>query len=309
MTRRRYAILGTGAIGGYYGASLARVGHDVHFLFRTPEEAAHVRARGLRVESKFGDFHLEHVHAYDSPAALPPCDVTIVALKTTHNHLLPDLLPAPTRGGGAVLMLQNGLGAEQHAAEVVGHDRVLGGLCFVCIHKLGHGHIRHQDYGLVTVGQHRADGQPAGVTAAAQQVVDDFAPTNIPFEAAPDLPLARWKKLVWNVPYNGLCVTEQTTTDVLMDTPEHLAHVTALMREVQSACLAVTGRSIDDAHVEKMLDNTRKMTPYKPSMLLDCEADRPLEVEAILGEPTRQAEAGRCAVPHMRALYERLRVA
>jgi len=303
---RTYAILGTGAIGGYYGGALARAGHDVHFLFRTAAEADHVAKHGLRVESKFGDFHLDEVHAYSDPAALPPCDVTPVALKTTHNHLLPKLLPAPTRGGGAVLMLQNGLGPEQHAAAIVGHDRVLGALAFVCIHKLGHGHIQHQDYGLVTVGQHREDGQPAGVTDAVRQVLDDFAPTRIPFEAAPDLPLARWKKLVWNVPFNGLCVTEQTTTDVLMNTPRHLAHVEALMREVQAGCLAATGRGIDEAHVQKMLDNTRKMTPYKPSMLLDHEAGRPLEVEAILGEPVRQAEEGGCAVPRMRALYERL---
>ncbi len=307
MSQRTYAVVGSGAIGGYYGGCLARTGMPVHFLFRTRAEAEHVRARGLRIDSPRGGFVLTDVRAHHDARDMPRCDVVVVALKTTRNDLLPQLLPALVKPGGSVLMLQNGLGAEAQAAAAAGEGvTILGGLCFVCIHKLGPGHIEHQDYGLVTVGEHRPDGSPAGTTATVQQVLDDFAPTKVPFESAPDLLLARWKKLVWNVPFNGLCVAAQTTTDVLMHTPAHLAHVEALMREVQAGCSAVTGRVIEEAHVQKMLDNTRRMTPYKPSMMLDDEAGRPMEVEAIFGEPMRQAEAAGCVVPRMRALYERL---
>jgi len=305
MRERTYAVIGSGAVGGYYGGCLARAGQAVHFLCRTRAEAEHVRARGLRIDSPRGGFTLNDVPACHDVRDMPRCDVVIVALKTTRNHLLPSLLPPTVKPGGSVLMLQNGLGAESQAAAAAGRGvTTLGGLCFVCIHKRGPGHIEHQDYGLVTVGEHRPEGQPAGKTPAVQHVLDDFAPTKIPFEAALDLTLARWKKLVWNVPFNGLCVAKQTTTDVLMNSPEHLAHVEALMREVQAGCEAVTGRSIEEAHVQKMLENTRRMTPYKPSMMLDHEAGRPMEVEAIFGEPVRQAEAAGIAVPRMRALYE-----
>ncbi|NBC10367.1 MAG: putative 2-dehydropantoate 2-reductase [Planctomycetes bacterium] len=307
MSQQTYAVIGGGAIGGYYGGCLARVGQAVHFLFRTRGEAEHVRTHGLHIDSPRGGFLLSEAPAYHDVRDMPRSDVVIVALKTTQNHLLPNLLPPIVKPGGSVLMLQNGLGAETQAANAVGEAvTILGGLCFVCIHKQGPGHIEHKDYGLVTVGEYRADGQPAGNTGAVQQVLDDFVPTKIPFEAAPDLTLARWKKLVWNVPFNGLCVAEQTTTDELVCSPEHLAHVEALMREVQAGCEAVTGRAIDEAHVQKMLDNTRRMTPYKPSMMLDFEAGRPMEVEAIFGEPVRQAEAAGAAVPRMRALYEHL---
>jgi len=308
MSQRTYAIIGSGAVGGYYGGCLARVGQPVHFLSRTPDEAEHVRARGLRIDSPRGGFTLSDVPAYHDVRDMPRCDLVIVALKTTRNDLLGQLLPPLVNPGGCVLMLQNGLGAEQQAAAAAGPGvTILGGLCFVCIHKLGPGHIEHKGFGLVTVGEHRPDGSPAGRTEAVEQVLDDFSPTKIPFEPAPDLLLARWKKLVWNVPFNGLCVAEQTTTDVLINSPEHLSHVEALMREVQAGCAAATGRSIDEAHVQKMLENTRKMTPYKPSMMLDFEAGRPMEVEAIFGEPVRQAEAAGCVVPRMRALYARLR--
>ena len=88
-SNRTYAILGTGALGGYYGACLQRAGLDVHFLLRSDYE--HVKEHGLIVESPDGDFTLPHVNAYQDVAKMPACDVVVVALKTTQNHLLPEI--------------------------------------------------------------------------------------------------------------------------------------------------------------------------------------------------------------------------
>ena len=116
MATLSYAIIGTGAIGGFYGARLQQAGCDVHFLLRS--DYGHVRQSGLKVDSIEGDFALPQVKAYRDPAALPPVDVAIVALKTTRNHQLCELLPQ-IKPGGAILSLQNGFGVEGANAQQI----------------------------------------------------------------------------------------------------------------------------------------------------------------------------------------------
>jgi 2-dehydropantoate 2-reductase len=117
--------------------------------------------------------------------------------------------------------------------------------------------------------------------------------------------LARWKKLVWNIPYNGLCAIERCSTDVIMASPSLRARCEAIMREVV-AIAASQGRTIEERFVEAMLRDTDAMAPYRPSMLLDLERDRPLELEAIYRRPLRAAERAGVACPEIRALYEQL---
>lgn len=300
---RRYAIIGTGAVGGYYGARLQQAGCEVHFLLHS--DYAHVREYGLRVEGTDRVLTLGRVNAHQTVATMPPCDVVIVALKTTHNHLLPALLPAPLAPDGVVLMLQNGLGVEAEAAAVVGADRVLGGLCFICANKLGPGHILHLDYGDVMLGEYRADGRPGGITPRMEAIAQDFRAAQINAACAEDLLLARWKKLVWNVPYNALSVILRTTTDRLMRDPASRALVEALMRDVVAAA-AACGKHIDDAFVRKMLDDTDRMKPYKTSMMLDFEAGRPMEIDALYARPLAAAQAAGFAAHRIETLYRQL---
>src|SRR4028118_63778 len=102
-----YAVLGTGALGGFYGARLQQIGSEVHFLLHSDYEQ--VSQHGLRIESPDGNFMLPQVYAYRDVAEMPRCDVVMVALKTTQNHLLSRLLPSVVKEDGAVLVLQNGL--------------------------------------------------------------------------------------------------------------------------------------------------------------------------------------------------------
>ena len=300
MARRSYAILGTGALGGYYGALLHHAGHDVHFLTRSDHD--HVKTYGLKVESPHGDLSVPEPQAYRGVGDMPPCDVAVVALKTTHNHALPELLPGIIKDDGVVLVLQNGLSPESEVAAVVGEERVVGGLCFLCSNKVGPGHVRHLDYGRIAIGEYARP----GISDRTQMIVDDFAPTGVPITLSEDLKLARWQKLVWNVPYNGLSVAFDARTDELMAHEPTRAMVVVLMKEVAAAAEAVDGRVIEPAFIQKMLDHTEKMTPYDTSMKLDFDAGRPLEVESILGDPVRAAEAADCWVPMMAVLYRQL---
>ncbi|AUT00735.1 2-dehydropantoate 2-reductase [Nostoc sp. CENA543] len=301
---RKYAIIGTGALGGFYGAKLQKAGLDVHFLLKSDYE--HVSQHGLIIESKDGDFTLPQVNAYNHVAKMPQCDVVILALKTTQNYLLPQLLPPVVKEGGVVLVLQNGLGVEEEITQMLPNIHVIGGLCFLCSNKVGLGHIRHLDYGHITLGEYLPEYSQAGITQRMQQIADDFQNAGIGMELAADLLLARWKKLVWNIPYNGLSVILNASTNELMANPHTRTLVEQIMYEVKAGANSM-GRIIPDSFIQTMLDYTVKMTPYRTSMKIDHDERRPLEVEAIIGNPLRKAQSLGVDLAQISCLYHQLK--
>jgi 2-dehydropantoate 2-reductase len=303
MAGRRYAVIGVGAIGGLYGARLADAGHDVHFLARS--DLDHLRRAGLRVESVYGDVHLESPSVVADPSLLPEVDVVLVAVKTTSNDALPALLGPVTRSGPVVVMLQNGLGIEEQAAAAAPRSEVLGALCFTCSNRVGPGHVRHLDYGAITIGAHHPD-VPAGITPAMDAVASDLRAAGVEINLAPDLQAARWRKLVWNMPFNGLSVVLDATTDELIADPATAELAADLMDEV-CAGAAACGSPLPPETRDELLTMTRSMRPYATSMKLDAEAGRPLELDAIYGVPLRAARAAGVALAGLEALHAQLR--
>lgn len=309
----KYAVIGTGAIGGYYGARLQQAGCEVHFLLRS--DYAQVRENGLTVESIDGDFALPEVNAYDDPSQMPPVDVVIVALKTTHNDQLLDLLPA-LNPSGAILSLQNGLDVEAGIAQQFEErtmPTILGCLCFICANKVGPGHIRHLDYGRLLLGAYEKSNKLCPATALMQAIAADFERAHVPIETTEDLPMARWRKLVWNVPYNGLSVVLDATTEEMMGDSGVRSLITTLMHEVVSVANAwgqqneiQAKRELPADLIPQMLTHTEEMAAYRTSMKIDYDEGRPLEVEAILGNPIRTAQALEVSVPAMVMLYQQL---
>ncbi|ABA22591.1 ketopantoate reductase [Trichormus variabilis ATCC 29413] len=304
MSERKYAIVGTGALGGYYGAKLQKAGSDVHFLLK--RDYGKVSQDGLLVESKDGNFTLPQVNAYSDVAKMPKCDVVIVALKTTQNHLLPKLLPSIVKNDGIVLALQNGLGVEEEIAEILPKVHIIGGLCFLCSNKVGAGHIHHLDYGQIILGEYAHGYSSMGITDRMQQIAHDFQAAGISIELVEDLLLGRWKKLVWNIPYNGLSVVLNARTDELMADTYTRTLVEQLMYEVKAGAISM-GRNLPDSFIQTMLDYTVKMKPYRTSMKIDYDECRPLEVEAIVGNPLRKAQEVGVNLPQINCLYHQLK--
>ena len=302
----RYCVIGAGALGGLYGGILARAGREVHFLLHSDYD--HARAHGWQVDSVRGDFHLpgESLHLHRDVKTVPPCDVTILGLKTTRNHLLVDLLPPSTSGGGVVLCLQNGLHSESDSVAVVGQDRVLGGCCFLCSNKVGPGHIRHIDYGRILMGEFTPAAQPpAGVSVRLKVIADDLRAAGIDANATGDLWAARWRKLMWNIPFNGLSVVLNASTRELIDTPATESLAASIMKEVYDAA-AVCGRLLPADAIDATLEHTRDMVPYDSSMRLDYLARRPMELQAIFAAPIAAAHAAGTSMRQVEALYQQL---
>jgi len=295
----RYAVIGTGALGGYFGGKLAQSGQEVHFLFHS--DYNHVVEHGLRVDSVNGSFHLPHINAYQNTADMPPCDVVLVCLKTTTNHLLNTLLPPLLTQGSCVILIQNGMGMEDELASKFPSILIGGGLGFICSSKIGSGHIDHTDYGKLTLAPHTS-----AAALRLKEVADDLNAAGVETNYTDNLKAARWKKLVWNIPYNGLCVALNTSTDQLMSNPHTYALLKAMMMEVITSANAF-GVHIEPSFAQTMLDSTNEMKPYSPSMKVDFDHQRPLEIEAIYSNPLLFASQAGTDMPKVRMLEQELR--
>jgi 2-dehydropantoate 2-reductase len=294
------AIIGSGALGSYYGAKLARQGADVRFLMRA--DLAAVRAAGLHVREGGGEWRLQPVQALGSTAEIGPVDLVIIGLKTTANADLERLIPPLLHQGTLLLTLQNGLGNEEFLAARWGAERVLGGLCFVCLNRVAPGVIEHYGHGTLSIGEFRRT--PLERTRALGAL---FSAAGVETHVVENLVTERWRKLVWNIPFNGLSMaTGGLTCDVLLADEALQAQVRALMAETIAAAAAL-GHEIPASFIDYQIERTFPMGPYKPSSLIDWQAGRAVEVESIWGEPWRQGKAAGADLPRLELLYQLLR--
>lgn len=289
------AVVGSGAIGWYYGGRLANLGEDVRFLLRSDYEA--VRNGGMRVESAHGDFDLPSPQVFRSAEDIGPVDLVIIAWKATSNAHLAEVLPPLLHEGTQVLTLQNGLGNCEVISAITGPDRVLGGLCFVCINRIAPGLIRHTAGGRLSIGEWQA-----GIPGRAEEVARRFKAAGIPANAVENLQAAQWEKLVWNVPFNGLSVARGgVTTDVLLDSGETENEIRALMAEVIAAARA-QGLELGDELIDFNVERTRPMGPYRTSSMIDFVEGPEVEVDGIWREPLRLAKELGVPTPRLEKL-------
>lgn len=297
----KYAVIGTGAIGGYYGGSLAHSGQEVHFLFHSDYD--YVKEHGLKVDSTNGNFHLSDVPAYSNTKDMPACDVVLVALKSTNNNLLEELLPPLLHQDTVVILIQNGLGLEADLQETFPELQIAGGLAFICSSKIGNGHIGHFDYGKLNLGSYSCRDPKV-----LEQVCSDFKGAGIESNIL-ELELARWMKLVWNIPYNGMTVVLNTETDILTNHPSTAQLLKEMMLEVIRGANHVGKRkfTIPESYADEMLVMTQQMRPYSPSMKLDFDAHRPLEIEYIYTRPILEAQKAGYEMTRVSMLEKQLR--
>ncbi len=273
------AVVGAGALGLYYGALLQRAGSNVRFLLRRDYEA--IAAHGLQVYSTGGDFHLPTVSGARTPEEIGPVDLVLVGLKTFANDRFAELITPLLHGTTVILTLQNGLGNEEALAELFGADRVMGGVAYLCANRGEPGCVRHLGKGRVLLGEYGSSD-----TTRPERIAELFRAAGIDCRAVNDLSRARWEKLVWNIPFNGLSALTRCPVDRLLATEEGRTLVREIMLEVIAAANAQQlSRPIPDTYADDMLRFSASMGPYRPSMLIDREEGRPLELASIFDRP------------------------
>jgi len=293
----RIAWIGVGAAGGYYAARLARAGADLHLLLRSDYDV--VRRNGLRIRSHTGDFSVaaESLNVYETAAAMPVADLVIVTVKTTANAHLPELIRPLLHDGTLVLTLQNGLGNEDLLADIVGADRVLGGVMFTCITRPEPGVIHHQAQGQIRIGEF---GRPPMERTHA--ICRMLGAAGIECDVGESLDQVRWAKQLWNVPFNGLGAAFDLPTDALIYSKFGRELLRGVMGEVREIAEAA-GVHLPVGLIERQIELTGPMGSYRTSMHLDRLAGRQMEVEAIIGRPIALARRYKLHCQHLPVIY------
>jgi len=291
----RIAIVGAGAVGGWYGGRLAERGHAVHLITRA--DAATIAARGLRLRDQLGERVIQVASATPDTRGVPPCDLVIVAAKSTANPELPILI-RPLLGPATMLLtLQNGMGNVEAFASLLAPERLVAGLCFVCINRLAPGLVEN-----TLPGNVRMAAAQGPANAAVRACVALFTDAGLDCRAEDSLEGVLWKKLCWNVPFNGLAIAAGgITTDRIVGDPALRARARRLMDEVAAAA-AARGHPFDEKHIRWQFEMTDGMGPYRPSSLIDYLDGREVEVAGIWGEPLRRGLAAGVAMPELATL-------
>ena len=298
----RILAVGTGAIGGFYGGKLAQAGARVSTLCRSDYET--VKSEGIRVASTFGDFHFTPEKVLgDLSEYSPPPDYILVGLKVLPEIDTAEIIRDVVGPGTAILLLQNGVEIEESVARAFPNNEIISGLAFICVTRTDPGHIVHVDFGRLVIGRF-----PAGKSDKTDHLARLFNESGVPCTVSEDVVTDRWRKLVWNAPFNPISVLGGgADTKTMVDNPESLKLARQVMEEVCRIAEA-EGHPLPAGVVEENIEGTRRMSPYKSSMLVDFEAGRPMEVEAILGNGIRAAKRHKIAVPHMESLYGLLKL-
>jgi 2-dehydropantoate 2-reductase len=296
----RIAVVGTGALGGWYAALLAEVGHEVHCLARTDFLA--IRQHGLSIRNQGQERRVRVASATPNATEIGPCDLVVIAIKTTANAALPQLVPPLLGPATVVVTLQNGMGNVEALAQLLPAERIVAGLCFVCINRLAPAVIDTTLAGYVRMAA--ANGP---VNPAVTRSVATFVAAGVDCQAEASLEAVLWKKLCWNIPFNGLAIAGGgVTTDRILADPALNERAYLLMKETQAAAVA-RGHAFEDSHIKRQFTVTVGMGAYRPSSLIDYLDGREVEIDGIWGEPYRRGVAAGAHMPETAKLIGEIR--
>jgi len=290
-------IVGAGAIGGFYGALLAKAGCEVSVVCRSDYRI--VSTQGFEIDSfSLGRWTfrpnqvLEHCTEYKEAP-----DFLILCCKVVPSVDRAALLQGAVANKTAIVLLQNGVEIERELQQAFPDTELISGLAFVCCNRIAPGKIEHLAYGRLTLGTF-----PGGISPATERLKALFNQAGMECVSSRNIVANRWQKCVWNAPFNPLSVLSGGLSTVeILATQECL--VRRIMQEVCDLAEAL-GYPMPENFVEFNIEKTRRMPPYKTSMLLDFERGQPMETEAILGNAVRAAKRRNIACPSLQTLYE-----
>jgi 2-dehydropantoate 2-reductase len=295
-------IIGAGAIGSFYGAILKRAGCTVSAVVRSEYDA--VKAHGFRFESPLGDISWKPDYLYkdgDRPDSTP--DYVILATKVLPGSDRAGLVRPWVGEGTNIVLIQNGLDIERELADAFPDNPIISCLAFIAVSRVAPGEIKHNAYGRLVMGRY-----PSGLDDHCQALSDLFVEGGIDIKLTEEVVRERWLKCVWNTPFNPLSVLANgADTYTMLDTAGGEKLVREMMQEVIDAAEA-DGHPLPPQIIDSNIDGTRKMPAYKNSMALDYLNDRPIELDAILGNVVAIAQKHGVPVPRLETMLAALRM-
>jgi len=299
----RIAIMGTGALGGFFGVRLAAAGLDTTFIARGKTLAA-LKSHGLRLESPtLGAIAANPVKATDDPSTVGPVDLVIFTVKAYQIEAAATAMRPMIGRDTAVVPLLNGLEIVERIAAVVGEAAVLGGMSYVAAAMPEPGLIRHFGNDGFTFGEPKG-----GLSPRVERIAATMAKAGIPATATPDIQREIWTKALMFCGNGGLLALTRSTFGGVRSDPDTRRVFEGVVREVQAVA-----RAKGIALAPDVIANTlRVLDGFPPegtsSMLRDVVAGRPLEIETVNGAVVRHARALGIPVSYNETVYAGLKL-
>ena len=296
----RIAVMGAGAVGAYCGAKLATAANEVSFIAR----GAHLEAmqrHGLSIESSDGNFQIRDAVFTADPTVVGVVDMLLFCVKS-YDTIEAAKTIAPLIGPRTqILALQNGVDNADKIAQIVGNKSPLAGVVYIGAQLLRPGIIKHSAGGRIVFGE--LDGE---VRETTRSVAQALSVAKIPCEISAEIRKAQWRKLLWNAPFCAIsCLIRGTVKDIIeSDSLRQLA--IDCMLEVREAA-AAQGIDLEPGLLDETLQFSKSLGDFKPSMLQDLEAGKPLECEAFNGIVVDILRQAGKAAPTSRVFYGALK--
>lgn len=289
-------IIGAGAIGAFYGALLAKAGAEVSVVCRSNYDR--VRRYGFAINSRtFGNWRFMPAQVLQNAADFQgPADYVLLCTKVIPSISRAELVRPWVSPGTAIVFIQNGVDIEEEMLAAFPSNEVISGLAFICSNRAQSGDIQHLAYGRLVLGN-----LPTGSSRKTEQLCALFNNAGIDCAASTSIVTERWKKCIWNAPFNPLSVLSGglPTLDILQNQE---ATVRRIMQDVFNIA-AAAGHALPETIIDANIEHTYAMPPYKTSMLLDYERGQPMEIEAILGNAVRAGNRLGVACPYLESVY------
>jgi 2-dehydropantoate 2-reductase len=291
-------VIGAGAVGTFFGSGLARQGASVSVVSRSDYET--VKANGYSIRSKLlGDHQFRPANVYLSSSELDvQFDYVVLATKVLPSIDRVALLKPAVGSSSKIVLIQNGVDIEAEIAAAFPNNELISALAFIAVSRTAPGHVHHQSEGSLVIGRY-----PSGESSAADHLATMFAASSVPCKVTPDIVTARWQKALWNASFNPLSIMGGVLdTAAMLRTNESQQFIRAIMEEIAKVA-AAAGHLIQAQLIDKLIQVTLAMPPYKTSMALDFEHGRAMEIEAILGNVVRTARKLGEPAPTLEAIY------
>ena len=301
-TKPDILLVGTGAVGSYYAGRLHQAGAHVSTLCRSDYDI--VKSNGIAVRSVAGDFHFkpaEVLKTIDEYDRVP--DFMIIATKVLPEINIPSLIGNKVGRETVIVLLQNGIDIEEPVAKAFPGNELISAIAFISVSRPEYGLIDHKDYGRLVIGTY-----PSGTSDHASLLASLFKQVGVRCDIDQEIITARWRKLMWNAPFNPLSVLcGGADTREMMESEPLVTIAVDIMKELMILA-ACSGHPVSASTIDSIISDTRSMAPTRTSMLQDYESKRPLEVEAILGNTVRIARRHGVPTPHLDTLYALLAI-
>ncbi|MFQ5595595.1 MAG: ketopantoate reductase family protein [Anaerolineae bacterium] len=314
----RIAVMGTGGVGGYFGAMLARAGHDVTFIARGSHLAA-IRDHGLHLRTVHGDFTVgpggpfvvgpglptAAPLATDDPAEVGPVDLVLFCVKTYHTEEAGHAIAPMIGDDTLILSLQNGVDNEEKLAAIHGRQHILGGVCYIASNITAPGVIT-QVSGPRRIVFGELDGS---ITARAQRVHQALVEAGIDTTLSDNIQAALWTKFLFICALSGVAAVARAPLGELVTIPKTRELLRDTMAEAEAVARA-RGVDLQVGIVDQMMRTAEGFDPQsKPSMLVDVEKGNRVEIDALNGTVARLGAELGVPTPANRFIYAALKPA